>query len=633
MGAAGSIASALLVLSAAILPAPAALAGAGVWTTGGPRGGNINALAITPNGGSVYAATSHGGLMLSTNGGSSWSFRNGTLGNTIAADAVTIQTSTPTTLYMASGGTVYKSTNGGSSWAPANTGITGSVTSVTIDQSTPAILYASTDMAGIFKSTNGGTSWAPVNTGLPRNGSYYTQFFGVRVDPTTHTTIFAIGANGIYKSTNSGSSWTSSHTGIAFNDAVNALLINPAQHLLMLAAASSGVYKSTNGGSSWSLTPLSSSAALSLALRPSNPNVVYAGLSFGGIQISTNFGGSWAPSSTGLPSSSTVLALAVNPVTQTTVFAGLAYPYGVFKTTTGSWAAVNGGINQIFISSLAAIPGSTTTFLAGADQLGVQKTTNDGASFAASNSGLPTVYWPQGFDFFNAGYGVVTGYGATAFTANQGASWTQFTGSNAPTYGTAVQVDKTNKNHIDVMGFSGFTITTNGGASWITKNPNCFPLLTFAYDFAMQPNNGLVGLVATTNGVYRTTNDWTTCTKITGNLPSYTTGVTFDRVSPSKVIVFGYGASISTNGGASFTAMSALAGNYISDLFINPANDMNILAAVSGTGVKQSTNGGGSFATITNAGLVSTTEFTSVIKLGTTVAAGLYGNSVPVIVP
>src|SRR6266545_3099022 len=313
MGAAGSIASALLVLSAAILPAPAALAGAGVWTTGGPRGGNINALAITPNGGSVYAATSHGGLMLSTNGGSSWSFRNGTLGNTIAADAVTIQTSTPTTLYMASGGTVYKSTNGGSSWAPANTGITGSVTSVTIDQS-------------------------------------------------THTTIFAIGANGIYKSTNSGSSWTSSHTGIAFNDAVNALLINPAQHLLMLAAASSGVYKSTNGGSSWSLTPLSSSAALSLALRPSNPNVVYAGLSFGGIQISTNFGGSWAPSSTGLPSSSTVLALAVNPVTQTTVFAGLAYPYGVFKTTAGSWAAVNGGINQIFISSLAAIPGSTTTF-------------------------------------------------------------------------------------------------------------------------------------------------------------------------------------------------------------------------------------------------------------------------------
>src|SRR6266540_1846280 len=497
MGAAGSIASALLVLSAAILPAPAALAGAGVWTTGGPRGGNINALAITPNGGSVYAATSHGGLMLSTNGGSSWSFRNGTLGNTIAADAVTIQTSTPTPLKLASGG--------------------------------PG-------------------------------------------------------------------------------------------------------YKSTNGGSSWSLTPLSSSAALSLALRPSNPNVVYAGLSFGGIQISTNFGGSWAPSSTGLPSSSTVLALAVNPVTQTTVFAGLAYPYGVFKTTTGSWAAVNGGINQIFISSLAAIPGSTTTFLAGADQLGVQKTTNDGASFAASNSGLPTVYWPQGFDFFNAGYGVVTGYGATAFTANQGASWTQFTGSNAPTYGTAVQVDKTNKNHIDVMGFSGFTITTNGGASWITKNPNCFPLLTFAYDFAMQPNNGLVGLVATTNGVYRTTNDWTTCTKITGNLPSYTTGVTFDRVSPSKVIVFGYGASISTNGGASFTAMSALAGNYISDLFINPANDMNILAAVSGTGVKQSTNGGGSFATITNAGLVSTTEFTSVIKLGTTVAAGLYGNSVPVIV-
>ena len=119
-------------------------AGVNVWTSNGPEGGSISALAIDPT--------------------------------------------TPTTLYAGTqGGGVFKSTNGGASWSAVNTGLVAShVFALVIDPTTPTTLYAGTDV-GVFKSTNGGGSWSAVNTGL----TDFAFVSALAIDPMTATTLYA----------------------------------------------------------------------------------------------------------------------------------------------------------------------------------------------------------------------------------------------------------------------------------------------------------------------------------------------------------------------------------------------------------------------------------------------------------
>ena len=112
-------------------------AGTNVWTSNGPEGGTINALAIDP--------------------------------------------ATPTTLYAGTdSGGVFKSTNGGGNWSAVNTGLTATyVTALAIDPETPTTLYAGTWGGGVFKSTNGGGNWSAVNTGLTD-----TNVIALAIDPS-----------------------------------------------------------------------------------------------------------------------------------------------------------------------------------------------------------------------------------------------------------------------------------------------------------------------------------------------------------------------------------------------------------------------------------------------------------------
>jgi len=98
------------------LKAGVALAGANVWTTGGPEGGIVYRLAIDPV--------------------------------------------TPTTVYAGTyGAGVFKSVSGGESWTAANTDLTTTVVfALAIDPVTPATVYAGTRGGGVFKSINGGES-------------------------------------------------------------------------------------------------------------------------------------------------------------------------------------------------------------------------------------------------------------------------------------------------------------------------------------------------------------------------------------------------------------------------------------------------------------------------------------------
>ncbi len=105
-----SIGSAHVFCLAIALVGLPAVAGVNRWTTIGPEGASVHALAIDPR--------------------------------------------TPTTAYAGTRGAgVLKTTDGGASWVVANSGLAeGNVNSLAIDPSTPSTLYAGTD-SGAYKST------------------------------------------------------------------------------------------------------------------------------------------------------------------------------------------------------------------------------------------------------------------------------------------------------------------------------------------------------------------------------------------------------------------------------------------------------------------------------------------------
>jgi len=112
----------LLFLTA--LFCPLALAGVGEWTPIGPGGGTVLAFAVTPDGSTLYAGTSGGGVFRSTNGGDSWTAVNTGLMYPYVY-ALAIRPDTPTTMYAGTySGGVFRSTDGGDSWTALKTGLT-----------------------------------------------------------------------------------------------------------------------------------------------------------------------------------------------------------------------------------------------------------------------------------------------------------------------------------------------------------------------------------------------------------------------------------------------------------------------------------------------------------------------------
>src|SRR5713101_3392069 len=159
-----------------------AQAGINQWTSYGPAGGAITALAIDPTTSStLYAGGA--GVYKSTDGGEHWTATDLT---NAGVDALAIDPTTSSTLYAGTdGGGVYKSTDGGQHWTAINTGLTNThVTALAIDPKIPTTLYAGTDGGGIFdieqeapilSVTPGALDFGKVTVGSMKNIDFTVQ--------------------------------------------------------------------------------------------------------------------------------------------------------------------------------------------------------------------------------------------------------------------------------------------------------------------------------------------------------------------------------------------------------------------------------------------------------------------------
>ena len=260
------------------------------WRLEGPHniGGRINSILIDPtNSNTIYVGTPASGIFKTTDGGQNWS-QQFTQESTLSIGVLAMDPSNSNTIYAGTGDKalssftylgngIYKSTDAGQTWT--NIGLTnvGVISKVIVDPSdsntiyvgTMGNIYAQDNNRGLYKTTDGGLTWSQILFVATDGG-----IGDLAMHPTNHDTLFATGRNRIR---------------------TNAVSIT--------TGPDAKIFRSYNGGQTWdTLTaglPSSLQCKVSIAIAPSNPNIIYAvycdtSLNYGATYRSTNGGNSWS---------------------------------------------------------------------------------------------------------------------------------------------------------------------------------------------------------------------------------------------------------------------------------------------------------------------------------------------------
>jgi photosystem II stability/assembly factor-like uncharacterized protein len=303
----------------------------------------------------------------------------------------------PTTVYAGTEGGLLRSTDGGSTWtniSPAGGFPGGQVTSLAIDPINTQTIYVGAS-GNLYKTTDGGTHWTAINNGLPAGPR--SNFSAIVIDPTNTSTIYASSGDvlqgSVYKSANAGASWTNigadmpllpTCTGCTPSIlSVDDLAIDPTnpQTLYLVGTDGTETSKTTNGGGTW--TALPNGGSQTVAIDPSNPSTVYFS-GVGGISVTTDGGNTFTsfltPQQTG--TFLFVYGLAIDPSNPTTVYAGAGDTLYKSTTTPASFATFGSGLGNSAagIWALAVDPANSQTVYA-ATLKGVYVSTNGGSTW------------------------------------------------------------------------------------------------------------------------------------------------------------------------------------------------------------------------------------------------------------
>lgn len=204
-------------------------------SAGGPDGGTVNGLYNYS--GYVYSGTT-GGIFRSSDGGDSWEFVYGGQSPT----GVYTFTVHEGRFFAGTGKSqILVSTDGGTTWSPAASGTGSHVVNLV---SRASGLYAGSIWGGVTRTTDYGQTWEERNNGLPlpRLAALFAS----------GPALFAgIDGGGLYRSTDEGMTWTDISSAVPAGEVRGAV---QHQGALFTCFAGSGVFKSTDDGVTWDST-------------------------------------------------------------------------------------------------------------------------------------------------------------------------------------------------------------------------------------------------------------------------------------------------------------------------------------------------------------------------------------------
>ncbi len=561
-------------------PAPLQINSEQNFQGAGPDSGQVVDIAIDPRGTSdqtIYIASGSGGIWKSIDSGTTWTPKSDQL-LTLSMGAVALDPGNPSIVYAgtdnpAFGGDctecnfsavgIYKSTDGGNSWtllpnSPAGVAIRRIVFPA------PGVLLVATT-GGLYRSLDAGAHFSQLTvSGAPGNG-----IDDIRLDtqnPST-TVRVSIAALGIFVSTDIGdptptftNSWTASNGSPLQNTTVTGGTVG------FIAFA-----QSTTGG-------MHGAGQTIYATVGNNTPTKLAPSRFLGMWVSTDGGSTWS----NLPGANAAggadgnngsgcqcgydQTIGVDPTTDQTVYIGFQE---VWKSTDGgstfSGSAIT--LNQVHWDNHAFVFGphdaSGQTFYTGQDG-GIATTSNGGSNFTNING---STSFNNGAIASNLLRMIDIGRGS-----NTNRQWTyggfQDTGNAqfGPGYvgttwqlgqdgdGGPMTVDPCDPMHAITTDDGGYSQTTTGGSggSWsgsVTLSPGVPAGLSlsgnaFAFDqtcdktvYAGFTISDPTGVVATTFGLYQSTDNGNNYTEVNNNLAATVSTIATAKIDPNVVWV------------------------------------------------------------------------------------------------
>ncbi len=351
----------------------------------------------------------------------------------------------------------------------------------------------------------------------------------------------------------------------------------------------------------------------SVAIDPSNSNIIYCGSVSGGVWKSTNAGAAWFPTND-FATNLVIGAIAIDPTNSNIIYAGTGEGFfnidalrgeGVLKSTNGgtSWIlltdfpSANSTYGYHYITDLVIRPGTPSTLYASMIG-GIWKSTNSGTNWSKLTVSGSTIYCtelavhPTGPDTMYAAFGLLNITDGIYKSTNGGTNWAKL-GGGLPTTGYGrISLGMAPGNpriiyavYCDATSYDTYNIykTTNGGTSWSTLT---------------KPNDGSMG------------------TSHLGNQGWYNNTIAIHPTRPDTVIIGGINLFRTFNGGSTWTMISdgltSLAPFVHVDqhaIVYDPANSTIIYFGNDG-GMYKSSTGGSSFSAINNQ--LAITQFYSV---------------------
>jgi len=351
-----------------------------------------------------------GGVFITIDGGKNWTK---TLANEIIT-SVEFSPSSPNIAYAGSRENYYCSEDGGNTWDKVaghtfNWGPPGIVSGfpidILVDPTNPATMFVNNYGGSNVKSTDGGATWQ-----LASKGYTGALMFDLAVHPDGNSTVYAAARSGVFRSVDGGGGWhglTYSPAGLIESYSI---AVHPTQPNIVLASQEEAgvLYRSTTGGTSWiqvdqiiPRNPGEGNGYKRIEFTTTNPQIVYGGTcrnhnqlhgdntvqSFG-IRKSTDAGLTWNPANGGKLGTTCINDLAVHPDKANTVYAATAAA-GLWKTTDGgsSWNKLS-ALTPADVRSVAIDQDNPKIVYAGIEQGGVYRSTDGGTQWTQLSAGM-----------------------------------------------------------------------------------------------------------------------------------------------------------------------------------------------------------------------------------------------------
>jgi len=193
----------------------------------------------------MYGSTQNGGLLKSTNGGTSFSlFINGFSGGYWVTPY--IQDPVTANIVYAGGDKVYKST-AGADWTAISPSFS-SVRWIDIVRNNNQIIYA-LKYSTLSKTVDGGANWTDLPNNLPQGGMLHVHI-DVNDPNTVYVSMASYSGNSVYRSTDAGASWAPWSTGLP-NLPANTIVTQIGNPGEVYCGTDLGVYYRNSSATSW----------------------------------------------------------------------------------------------------------------------------------------------------------------------------------------------------------------------------------------------------------------------------------------------------------------------------------------------------------------------------------------------